>query len=133
MMMQNNQMKSITIAGNDRLQSSSFYTNIFGTDDPEVGSEVGANEVHKFFQATKIKVQSDVNPLVRWRDNQRKFPNMALLAKDIFSIQTTPVTSESVFSRSGRLVSEHRASLSDDSISSVMLLQSWLQFFKEKC
>lgn len=48
--------------------------------------------------------------------------------RDVLSLQATNVAIESILSIAGHSVDDLRVSLSDESISSCMLLKSWIKF-----
>ena len=50
---------------------------------------------------------------------------MRAIARDIFAIPVTTVASESAFSRSGRVLSEHRSRLTPDLLEALMCSQNW--------
>jgi hypothetical protein len=47
------------------------------------------------------------------------------VARDIFAIPVSTVASESAFSTSGRVLSEHRSRLTPDLLEALMCLQNW--------
>jgi len=55
------------------------------------------------------------------------FPTLRKIARDIFAIPVTTVASESAFSTSGRVLSEHRSRLTTKMIEALMCSQDWLR------
>lgn len=51
------------------------------------------------------------NPLIWWKNNELKYPNLALLAKKYLYAPATPVTSERCFSTAGNIVTSKRSCL----------------------
>ena len=86
-----------------------------------------SNEISMFLRATALG-DYNADPLQWWKANQNRFPNIARVARDVLAIQPSSVASESVFSCSGNIVTAQRTLLSDSSIISCILLQSWNKF-----
>jgi len=62
-----------------------------------------------------------------WRLEGTHYPALRLIARDVLSIPITTVASESAFSTSGRLLSEHRSHLTPRMLEALMCSQSWLR------
>ncbi len=65
--------------------------------------------------------------LTWWRDNQFRFPRLSLMARHFLSIPISSVASESAFSNAGRVIDDHRTSLSPETVSALMLCESWVK------
>jgi hypothetical protein len=59
-----------------------------------------------------------------WRSEGTRYPNLRLIARDILAIPITIVASESTFSTSGRLLSDHRSHLTPRMLEALMCSQS---------
>ncbi|XP_052809510.1 uncharacterized protein LOC128237975 [Mya arenaria] len=64
----------------------------------------------------------DVSPLTWWKDNEYKYPRIAVVAKQILCIPATSVPWERVFSTAGILVSKLRNSLSPSLVDNIIFL-----------
>uniref|UniRef100_A0ACD5Y415 Uncharacterized protein n=1 Tax=Avena sativa TaxID=4498 RepID=A0ACD5Y415_AVESA len=62
-----------------------------------------------------------------WKVAGRRYPTLRKVARDIFAIPVTTVASESAFSTSGRVLSEHRSRLASDMLEALMCSQDWLR------
>jgi hAT family C-terminal dimerisation region len=60
--------------------------------------------------------------------NQDVFPCIAIMARDYLAMTTTSVPSEEAFSRAGCIVNDFRSRLTDDSISTLCEMQSFLDY-----
>lgn len=78
-----------------------------------------------YFRVTCIKEKPNVNPSMWWKLSALRFATLGKLAREVFSIQASSVASESAFSSARRLINDRRTRMSDESISTVLLLQSW--------
>ncbi|CAN6182827.1 unnamed protein product, partial [Urochloa humidicola] len=56
-----------------------------------------------------------------------RYPTLRQIARDILAIPITTVASESAFSTSGRILSEHRSRLTPKMLEALMCSQSWLR------
>ncbi|KAL0209995.1 hypothetical protein P9112_010079 [Eukaryota sp. TZLM1-RC] len=81
------------------------------------------------YPAENVKSQSS-DPLIYWKLNEARFIHLASLARDVLSIQASSVPCEQVFSSAGRTVSEHRASLNDESVEAIVGLKTWTRFLE---
>lgn len=71
---------------------------------------------------------------VRWwyeQEKTGKFPTLARMARNIYGIQASSVESESVFSISGQVLDEKRSSMDSETLSILMVTESWLSAFDE--
>jgi len=81
------------------------------------------DEISRYIQSTTIGDMS-IDPLLWWKTNESRFPSIAIVARDILSVQATSVASETLFSLSGNVVSASRSSLHGESISACVLLKA---------
>ena len=65
-----------------------------------------------------------------WKVAGTRYPTLRKVARDIFAIPVTTVASESAFSTSGRILSEHRSRLTPNMVEVLMCSQNWL---RNKC
>lgn len=81
------------------------------------------DKVVAYLPATAIADKS-TDPFEWWKANAKRYPNIALLARDMLAIQASSVCSEDVFSVAGNLLDPLRKKLFDESRSSVMVLRA---------
>ncbi|TVU46145.1 hypothetical protein EJB05_05663, partial [Eragrostis curvula] len=62
-----------------------------------------------------------------WKLEGTRYPTLRMVARDILAIPITTVASESAFSTSGRLLSDHRSRLTPKMLEALMCSQSWLR------
>lgn len=115
----------VGIATGQTQESNNFLSDIFGSDSNTGPSQSNTDEIGLFFNATRVREHSEIDPLGWWKINEKRFPNVAILARDVLAIQASSVSSESTFSTSGNLVSDARSRLSDEVITAVMCLREW--------
>jgi len=68
------------------------------------------------------------NPIDWWKLFSNKCSSLSKFAFDIVCIPATSVPSEQIFSKAGDLITKKRNRLSDDSIQSLMCLNSFFKF-----
>ena len=68
----------------------------------------------------------DFDILAWWKSNGPKYPTLQRIARDIFAIPVSTVTSESSFSTSGQLLSPHPSKLHQRTVEALMCAQNWL-------
>lgn len=75
-----------------------------------------------------IPASSDemIDVLGWWNLNKSQFPKLSTWAECILSCQATSVPSERIFSKSGQLITNRRNALNDNTIESLICLNSWL-------
>jgi hypothetical protein len=62
-----------------------------------------------------------------WKVAGTRYPTLRKIAKDIYAIPVTTVASESAFSTSGRVLSEHRSRLTPKMLEALMCSQDWIR------
>jgi len=68
------------------------------------------------------------NILIWWKENEKKFPHLAELAKKYLCIGATSVSCERVFSRAGWIVSKRRSCLSDKNVSTLTFISQNIHY-----
>lgn len=79
--------------------------------------------------------ENDNNGILYWKLLSTRFPilsRMASLAYDYLSIQPSSVASERAFSRADFTVTNDRAKLNEKTVTSTILIHSWLKRKSEK-
>ncbi|KAL6208576.1 hypothetical protein ACLB2K_019525 [Fragaria x ananassa] len=95
-------------------------------------SVVVSNEVDRYLLDPTEKPKADKKKeefqlLLWWKLNGSKYPNLAVVAKDVLAIQVSTVASESSFSTGKRVIDPHRSSLTPKSVEALICLQNWLK------
>jgi len=77
-------------------------------------------ELTKFLQEDALDASSD--PLMWWRDNQRRYPLMAKLAQKYMCICATSTSSERMFSTAGNIATPERSCLKPHNVNMLVFL-----------
>ena len=73
----------------------------------------------------RLKMFDDI--LDWWKVAGTRYPTLSKIARDIFAIPVSTVASESAFSTSGRVLSEHRSRLTPEILEALMCSQDWMR------
>lgn len=111
---------------------SSFSARVASTK-PE--SMLFKSELERYLEDGLVPLDTKgFNILDWWKVAGSRYPTLRRIAKDIYAIHVTTVASESAFSTSGRVLSEHRSSLTPQMIEALMCSQDWFRNkYKGKC
>ncbi|KAL7307162.1 hypothetical protein TKK_0000886 [Trichogramma kaykai] len=82
-------------------------------------------EIDQYLNATRPNPDMDV--LDWWKNHQTEYPVLALVARDILSIQATSVPVERLFSRASLIVNNKRSLLKDESIRELLCINRWMK------
>jgi len=100
----------------------------------ELKSIVGKNEIDAYLGEPTIdddEDNEDFDVLKYWKISEKKIPILSIMARDVLSIPTTIVASESAFSKGGRVLSKYRSSILLDHVQILICTQNWLHGFSE--
>lgn len=108
-----------TLLGSDESEEHSGGENADGQQEID---DTIRNEILVYFGEKSIP--RDKNPLLWWKENEAKFPTLALLAKSYLAIPATSTPSERLFSAAGNIVTKKRASLTSKHVDMLTFLHS---------
>jgi len=74
---------------------------------------------------------SNFRILYWWKDNQRSYPVLSKMARDLLAIPTSTVASESAFNTRGRVLDIFRTSLTPRIVKALICAQDWLRMSNE--
>lgn len=77
-------------------------------------------EIDSYFQLPKVSFEQD--PITWWSLNRSMFPYLSILVRQVLCCQATSVASERVFSRAGHIISDQRASLTEEHCSQLIFI-----------
>ncbi|KAL5808132.1 hypothetical protein ACOSQ3_028823 [Xanthoceras sorbifolium] len=85
------------------------------------------NELELYLMENCVKFNDRFDILAWWKNSIAKFPILSLIAKDVFAMPISTVTSESAFSTGGRILDPFRSSLTPKMVEGLILTGNWLQ------
>ena len=100
-------------------------------EDDDVSQDIGS-QLDSYLEEARLppKYHPNLDLLQYWKENQIKYPDLALMACDILSVQITTVASESAFSIGSRILNKYRSSLLPDNVQSLICTKNWLLGFE---
>ena len=89
---------------------SSLFEDIYMTSVQQSKSEQDICEAEVSQYKKELSINATQNPLTWWRQNNERYPSLAILAKKYLCIPATSVPLESVFSTAGDIVTAQKVS-----------------------
>ncbi|XP_074300367.1 zinc finger BED domain-containing protein RICESLEEPER 2-like [Silene latifolia] len=94
----------------------------------EMGGEVvKKTELEKYLEDDRESRERSFNILQWWKDNQKRYPILSKMARDVLAIPVSTVASESAFSTGGRILDSFRTSLAPSMVEALICAQDWLR------
>ncbi|KAL4353891.1 hypothetical protein GQ457_06G009720 [Hibiscus cannabinus] len=84
------------------------------------------SELDRYLELDIIPRTPNFDILAWWKMNGPQFPILQVIARDIYAIPISTVTSESTFSTAGRLVNAQRNRLHPSTVEALACCQNWL-------
>ncbi|BFG16830.1 hypothetical protein CerSpe_031040 [Prunus speciosa] len=98
-------------------------------------SNFSSSELSRYLDSHTEMDDDENNPLnilAWWKSQQKNYPVLSTIARDILTIPVSSVASESAFSKGGRVISDHRASLAPNSVEACICGSDWIKQEKKK-
>jgi hypothetical protein len=100
-------------SNNDSNSDDEFYTKTEKTEDEYIS------------YITENTISSKINPLEYWKNNEYKYPILAILARRFLAIPATSASIESTFSIATNIITKNRNRLLPMTAKRLILLKSW--------
>ncbi|KAM3382957.1 zinc finger BED domain-containing protein DAYSLEEPER [Capsicum galapagoense] len=93
----------------------------------------GKSELTLYLEEQKLDYESfqEMDVIKYWKDNEKKYPNLSVMARDVLSIPITLVASESAFSIVGRVVTKYRSCIHHENVQTLVTTRNWLHGFTQ--
>uniref|UniRef100_A0A8R7P4M7 HAT C-terminal dimerisation domain-containing protein n=1 Tax=Triticum urartu TaxID=4572 RepID=A0A8R7P4M7_TRIUA len=86
------------------------------------------SELDRYLEDELVPLSKDkYSVLDWWKVSGTRYPTLRLLACDVFATPVSTVASESAFSTSGRVLSDHRSRLTPEILEALMCSQDWIR------
>jgi len=96
-------------------------------DDTKDDTNACCDQLQDYMSMNIVKQEAILyndDPIMFWRENEKRLNVLAVVSKYIFSIQASSSASESVFSTAGYLICDKRTSMKYETISRLLFLNS---------
>jgi len=116
-----------SVRSSSKIPSSDFAD--FGKFQSKLcGPSIKESDLQSYLDEEKLdhKKYEDLGILEYWKANEGKYPEVAMMARDILSIPITTVASESSFSIGGRILDKYRSTLLPDNVEALLCTHDWL-------
>ncbi|GKA05695.1 zinc finger BED domain-containing protein RICESLEEPER 2-like protein [Tanacetum coccineum] len=94
--------------------------------------EVQKSQLDQYLDEPKLDKNQKIDILQFWKENQVRYPELAIMARDVLSIPVTTVASESTFSIGGWIISKYRSSLCLSNVEALLCTRDWLFDLKDE-
>lgn len=95
--------------------------------EKEEESLTATEELEQYLTEKTVKRKS--NPLIWWKENKKRFPQLSKVARCLLNIPATSTPSERIFSVAGLTVNKLRSSLKPKNVDSLVFLNKNLKLF----
>lgn len=86
------------------------------------------SELDKYLSDDCEEGNDDVFEILQfWKDQQKRYPILAKMARDVLAMPVSTVASESAFSTGGRVLDSFRTSLTPRMVEALICCQDWLR------
>ncbi|KAE8241314.1 hypothetical protein A4X13_0g7465, partial [Tilletia indica] len=97
------------------------------SSDPSTTTTINAqSQLRTYLDEATLVSSSPSDALKYWSMNEKRFPSLAAIARDLLAIPATSVPSEAAFSRGGEVITKRRNRLLGKTVTHIMCLDSWM-------
>ncbi|KAM3344073.1 hypothetical protein P3S68_026164 [Capsicum galapagoense] len=83
---------------------------------------VGKSKLTLYLEEQKLDYESfqEMDVIKYWKDNEKKYPHLSVMARDVLSIPITSVASELAFSIGGHVVTKYRSCIHHENVQTLV-------------
>ena len=93
----------------------------FMSDKTESDASCTSTETCDYLQVPSLPM--DKNPATFWKENQKMYPMLAIIAKDVLGVPASSSAVERLFSIAGKVFSPERCRLTDSRFKQLMFIR----------
>lgn len=93
--------------------------------DTDLNPAMEKTEMNRYLEEKRLNRALEIDVLAYWNTNQFRYPNLALMARDVLTIPISTVASESAFSVGGRVLDQYRSCLAHNIVESLICTRDW--------
>ncbi|KAM3246652.1 hypothetical protein P3L10_008419 [Capsicum annuum] len=140
---ENNQARTVTATtlqckpneegSQSKQKKSSLFVGKFKEFESTSICNAGKSELTLYLEEQKLDYESfqEMDVIKYWKDNEKKYPNLSVMARDVLSIPITSVASESAFSIGGHVVTKYRSYIHHENVQTLVTIRNWLHGFTQ--
>ncbi|KAA8538472.1 hypothetical protein F0562_027982 [Nyssa sinensis] len=119
-----NQSSVACASGGDNIGDEMDEFDIY--ESQHYGLTRNKSQLDLFLEEQKFDRKQDLDILSYWKANKLRYPELALMARDILSIPITTVASESAFSIGSQILNKYRSSIVPKNAEALLCTRDWL-------
>jgi hypothetical protein len=112
--------------GNISQDSRNYFLNMINNNS-QIYSSMNNSDFNEIDNYLSIPNETTTDPLLWWKDHQKEYPILSLIAKDYLIIQAISVPAEQAFSVAGNTITQTRNRLDPDTARATLCLKSWIE------
>jgi hypothetical protein len=92
----------------------------------QAASALNSSELATYLDLDTVsQLDDDFDLMQWWHEHKLTYPVLSILAKDIFTVPVSTISSESTFSTTGRIIEEHRRWLNPETMEALTFIKEW--------
>ncbi|KAG6487825.1 hypothetical protein ZIOFF_056560 [Zingiber officinale] len=105
-----------------------FYTKEIMAYENQTITSAGKSQLDLYLEESKLEFAyyQDLNVLEHWKNQNHRYPTLALMACDVLAIPITTVVSESTFSIGARVLTKYRSHTLHEKVQAIICTRNWL-------
>uniref|UniRef100_A0A803LP37 BED-type domain-containing protein n=1 Tax=Chenopodium quinoa TaxID=63459 RepID=A0A803LP37_CHEQI len=108
-----------------RIQDENFFDGYQSYSLRITRTQTKKSQLESYLEESELDLNMELDILEYWQQNVVRFPELAILARDLLTIPVSTVASESSFSVGGKTISSNRSSLKPSTVQALVCVQDW--------
>ena len=108
-----------------RIEDENFFDDYQSYSSRITRTQTKKSQLESYLEESELDLNMELDILEYWQQNVVRFPELAILARDLLTIPVSTVASESAFSVGGKTISPNRSSLKPSTVQALVCVQDW--------